>query len=59
MDVRKAQKMLINELKKLNADAFNEDEKEKNNASINNNIKEIVLRIIPYIYMGVDTENEE
>ena len=55
MDVRKAQKMLIKALKKLNSDAFNEEEKEKNSPSINSNIKEIVLRMIPYIYMGIDT----
>lgn len=58
MDVRKAQKLLLKTLHKLNRDALNEDEKSKNSNQINENIRDLVLKMIPYIYMGVDTENE-
>ena len=53
MDVRKAQKMLLSTLRKLNKDALSENEN-KNSVDINDNIRELVLRMIPYLYMGVD-----
>lgn len=47
MDVRKAQNILVSALKKLN-DEGNGDR----------NIRDLMVRMIPYVYAGVDGDNE-
>ena len=48
MDVRKAQNILVAALNKLNEEGKND-----------RNIRDLMIRMIPYIYAGVEGDNEE
>ena len=53
IDVRKAQEILLTALNQLHADTTTNE----NSPEVNRNIRELVLKIIPFIYMGVEEKN--